>query len=383
MSSSVHLSNSPVEVLPLRGRKMLNDFIRLSWTMNEGDPCWVPPLIVDVKEFLDPKRHPFYKHGTAEKFVAYQDGKPVGRIIASDDPVLNNRKGTNLGAWGMFECVADPLVASALFDAAKKWSLDNHGREALIGPMDYSTNYPVGLLTEGFEYPQVYGMNHNPPYYHDLMIACGLERVHEMYAWFFDDSSKMLEKWQKRADWFLKRTKITFRSFDKKHFEKDVRLCRSVYNASLRDNWNYAELTDAEIHFFAKQLVRFADPGHIFLAFDEEKPVGFSITLPDLNQAIKPMNGRLFPFGIFKFLARRRHIRNSRMMVLCVDPEYRGRGISELLVLKTLDYGVHVRGYTTAELGWTYKDNTNVNHIIERVGGRPYKTYSLYELKTH
>lgn len=373
-----HTALSTIEVRPLQGRKMLRDFIQLSWIINGNDPCWVPPLIAEIKEFLNPHRHPFYQHGFAEKFVAYRDGRPAGRILVSDDPLLNNRKGTNFGSWGMFECIQDQEVAAALFQKAKEWSRKNYGRTTLIGPMDYSTNYQMGLLTEGFQFRQRYLMNHNPSYYHDLVTACGMRQVQQMYAWWFDNGQKMLEKWKKRSDWFLRRTRTTFRPFNVREFDKEVGHCRTVYNASLRDNWNYAELTDDEIRYFSQRLIQFVDPGHLFLAFDGERPVGFSVTIPDLNEALSKLNGRLFPWGIFKFLYYKRQIKTGRMMVLCVDPAYRRRGISELLVLKTLDYGLQ-RGYINAELGWTYKDNDNVNNIIKRVGGIPYKTYSIYE----
>lgn len=373
-----HTTSTTIDVRPMRNRRELRDFIQLSWMINKNDPCWVPPLIAEIKEFLNPRRHPFYQHGFAEKFVAYRDGRPVGRILVSDDPLLNHRKGTNFGSWGMFECIPSNEVAAALFQKAKEWSRINYGRTSLIGPMDYSTNYQVGLLTDGFQYRQRYLMNHNPSYYHDLVTDCGMKQVQQMYAWWFNNGPQMLEKWKKRAEWFLRRTRITFRSFNVKEFDKEVKHCRIVYNASLRDNWNYAELTDSEIRYFSQRLIQFVDPGHLFLAFDGERPVGFSVTIPDLNEALSQLNGRLFPWGIFKFFYYKRQIQTGRMMVLCVDPDYRRRGISELLVLKTLDHAIQ-RGYVSAELGWTYKDNNNVNNIIKRVGGIPYKTYSIYE----
>lgn len=371
---------SAIQVFPVTDRKTLNDFIQLAWTCNASDPMWVPPLRSEVRDFLNPKRHPFYEFGHAQAFLAYKDGLPAGRILASDDPKLNERKGTNSGAWGMFECVDDIEVARALFEAAKEWSRSNYGRDSLVGPMNYSTNYEMGLLTKGFDTPQRYGMNHNPPYYEHLVKDAGLTECQGLYAWWFPRSREMLEKWSKRLNWFLKRSQITCRTFDTKHFDREIQLCRDVYNISLRDNWNYAELSDREIEVMAKQLIHFADTKHIFLAFDGDKPVGFSITIPDLNEAIKPMNGSLFPFGFLKFMYYRRKIQSCRMMVLCIDPSYRRRGISELLVIQTLQHGLEV-GYNGGELSWTYRDNTAVNSIIERCGGFPYKEYGMYECR--
>lgn len=371
-------NNPPVQVVPVDNLKKLNDFIQLAWTCKASDPMWVPPLRMDVRNFLNPATHPFYEFGHAQTFIAYRGKKPVGRILVSDDPKLNARKGTNSGAWGMFECLDDLEAASKLFETAREWSCTNFKRSSIIGPMNYSTNYEIGLLTKGFDTPQRYGMNHNPPYYERLVKEAGLTTCQGLYAWWFQSSPEMLEKWEKRMNWFMKRTQITCRPFDPRHFEREVQLSRDVYNVSLRDNWNYAELSDREIEVLAKQLIQFADTKHIFLAFDGEKPVGFSITIPDLNEAIKPMNGRVFPFGFLKFLYHRQKIRNARMMVLCIDPQYRRRGISELLVMRTIQRGLEV-GYEGGELSWTYRDNTAVNSIIERCGGIPYKEYGIYE----
>jgi len=379
MSQSTSSSISgKIQVLPVQGKKMLNNFVQLAWTINQSDSMWVPPLKHEVRKFLDPQVHPFYEFGAAQAFLAYRDGVPVGRILVSDDPKLNERKGTNCGAWGMFECVDDVEVAKALFDSAMHWSREKFGRTSLIGPMNYSTNYEMGLLIRGFDTPQRFGMNHNPPYYESLVKAAGIVECQGLYAWWFPKSNEMLEKWAKRMNWFLNRSQITCRTFDAKHLDSEIRLCRDVYNISLRDNWNYAELSDGEIRQLACNLVKFSDPKHIFLAFDGEKPVGFSITIPDLNEAIKPLNGKLFPFGFLKFLYYRRRIKTCRMMVLCVDPNYRRRGISELLVIKTLQYGLEA-GYDGGELSWTYRDNTAVNSIIERCGGFPYKEFGIYE----
>ncbi|MDO4570399.1 MAG: GNAT family N-acetyltransferase [Planctomycetia bacterium] len=366
-------------LLPVRGRRMLNDFIRVAWIINRRDPNWIPPLICEVKEFLNPKKHPFYAHGSAEKFVLYRNNVPVGRILVSDDPVLNERQGTNFGAWGMFECIDDTEAAAMLFDAAKKWSRENFGRTSLLGPIDYSTNYPIGLLVRGFDTPPRYSMNHNPPYYEKLILACGMKNVQGMYAWWFRVAPDMLEKWGKRSDWLEKRTRIAIRPFEKRHIARDTALCKKVYNAALGENWNYAELSEKESAYFARRLVQFSDVGHIFLALDQSEPVGFAACIPDLNEAIKPLNGRLFPFGFLKLLRNRSRINTARMMVLCVHPNYRRRGISERLILRTLEYGLRERGYTHAELGWTYRDNHAVNRIIERCGAIPYKTYHLYE----
>ena len=363
---------------------MLNDFIRLAWTINASDPNWVPPLILDVKEFLDPKRHPFYTYGRAETFLAYRDGKPVGRILVSDDPHLNEEKNSSIGAWGMFECVNDQEVANALFQTAEKWSRENWGRTSIVGPMDYSCNYPIGLLIKGFDTPPKYMMNHNPPYYENLILNAGYSQVKTLYAWMFEDNCNMRAKWAKRIAWIANRTRVTVRPFDKKRFQSDVDACRAVYNDAQTVHWNYATLTEEEFKYYTSKLVAFLRPEQVLLAFDGEKPVGFAITLDDFNEAIKYANGKLFwygflPIGLIRTLWAGRHIKTGRVMALCVNKDYRNRGVSETLIYKTLDYGRRIMKYDRAELGWTFADNDKVNRIIERVGGVPYKTYGMYE----
>ncbi len=377
------MDESSIQVLPVRGGKMLNDFIRLSWTINSSDPNWVPPLIVEVKEFLNPKLHPFYEFGHAEKFVAYNRGKPIGRILVSDNPRLNAEKNSNVGAWGMFECIDNQQAANALFQAAENWSRHNYGRTSIIGPMDYSSNYPVGLLIEGFDTPVKYMMNHNPPYYQKLVEQAGNIEAKQMFAWMFNDNLNMREKWAKRIAWITERTGIVVRPFDRNRYEQEVQACREIYNQAQTDHWNYSTLSDKEFHYFAARLAQFARPEQLLLAFDGEKPVGFAVCIADLNEAIKLANGKLFwwglPIGLIRVLWAKRHIKTGRMMVLCVHKDYRGRGISETLIFKTLDYGRRLTHFTQAELGWTFADNTSVNNIIQRVGGVPYKTYAMYE----
>jgi len=371
-----------VEIREVATRRDLNRFVRVPWRTNAGDPNWVPRLIVEVKEFLDPKRHPFYLHGSATKFLAVRDGEAVGRILVSDDPAFNAFQGTNLGCFGMFESVDDPSVAAALLDAAAGW-LRARGRDAMRGPIDYSTNYPCGLLVEGFDTPPRAMMNHNPPYYAPLLERFGLVKAKDLLAWWFVDSCDMLAKWKRRTEWLARRGGITIRPFRKRDFDADVRRCNEVYSAATTRNWGFVPLSDAEFRHLAKQMATITDPQQVLLAEVDGKPVGFSITLPDLNEAIRPLNGRLttfgLPIGLMRLVFRMRRIKTARMMVLVILESHRRRGVAELLILHTLDYGKNVLHYTTAELSWTLEDNVLINRTVEAVGAKCYKRYRIYE----
>jgi len=363
-------------------RRDLDRFLRFPWRIYRDDPQWVPPLLADVREFLDRKRHPFYRHGEAAQFLALADGEPVGRILVSDDPRYNASHGTNLGSFGMFESVADPLVAATLLETAAGW-LRARGRTAILGPMDYSPNYPIGLLVDGFDTPPRVMMNHNPPYYAELLEAWGLEKVKDLYAWWFEDPYDMVAQWRRRAEWLARRGGVTIRPFNKRDFEAEVQRCHTVYDAARKDLWDFVALTDAEFHYFASRLRKIAIPEQALLAEIDGKPVGFSITLPDINEAIRPLNGRLttlgLPIGLARLAYRIRRVKTARMMILVLLEGYRRKGISELLILRTLDHGKNVIGYTGAELSWTLEDNELVNRTVERVGAKRYKTYRVYE----
>jgi GNAT superfamily N-acetyltransferase len=300
----------------------------------------------------------------------------------SDDPRYNAEHKTNLGCFGMFDSADDPEMAQALIESASNW-LRSRGRTSILGPIDYSTNYICGMLVEGFHTPPRILDNHNPPYYGPLMEACGLTKAKDMYSWWFDDSKDMRSMWRERAERINRRGKITIREFNVRDFDAEVQRCNTVYNGAMEHNWGFVSLTQAEFRYMATRLKQLAEPRMVLLAEVDGYPVGFSITLPDMNEAIRPLNGRLFPYGmptnLVRFLWRKRHVKSARMIVLDILERYRRRGIAEMLILKTLEFGKNVAKYTGAELGWTLEDNYLVNQTIEAVGGKKYKVFRIYE----
>jgi GNAT superfamily N-acetyltransferase len=373
---------APLEVREVRDGSDLDRFLKVPWRIYEDDPQWVPPLLIDVKEFIDRRKHPFYLHGEATHFIAVRGDETLGRILVSDDPLCNRDHNENVGCFGMFETIDDPATAHALLDAAAEW-LRKRGRSIMRGPIDYSMNYPCGLLVDGFDTPPRIMMNHNRRYYADLLQSWGLQKAKDLYAWWFVDSHDLVARWQARAERLARRGNITIRSFHINDFMAEVARCRTIYNDTMGELWGFAKLTEPEFQFLAKRLKQLAMAEQVLLAEVGGRPVGFAITLPDINEAIRPLNGRLtrfgLPLGLLRFMRNKRHIKTARMAVLDVLKEYRRRGVAELLILRTLDYGKNVVGYTAAELGWTLEDNVAVNNTIEAVGGRRYKTYRVYE----
>lgn len=373
---------SPITVSPVESRRDLREFVDFPWQVYRDDPQWVPPLKHEVRRFLDRRRHPFYRHGEALPLLARLGNRVVGRVVVSDDPRYNEQHGTNLGAFGMFECLDDTGAAAALVDAASAW-LRGRGRTHMWGPIDYSTNYPCGLLVDGFDAPPRVMMNHHPPYYESLLASCGFRRAKDLYAWWFTDPHGMLERWRRRADRLAQRSGVTVRPLRFDDFEAEVERCMHVYNESWEQSWGFVKMTRDEFYYLARSLRRLAVPELLLLAEYEGEPIGFSMTLPDFNEALRPLNGRLttcgLPIGLARFLWRLRRVKTARMAVLGVREGFRRRGVTELLILSTLDHGKNVEGYTAAELSWTLEDNELINRAIETVGARRYKTYRLYE----
>ena len=375
-------SSVPTTVREVRLPGDLDRFLKLPWRVYADDPQWSPPLLIEVKRFLDRRKHPFYKHGEATQFIAMRGDECVGRVLVSDDSNYNEQHNSETGCFGMFECIDDRPTAHALLDAAAGW-LKKRGRTSVLGPIDYSTNYQCGLLVEGFHTPPRVMMNHNRPYYAGLLESWGLRKTKDLYAWWFVDSHDLESRWKTRVERIAKRSGVVVRSFRMGDFEDEVIRCKDIYNEAMGDLWGFVKLTKEEFIYLAKQLKQMAIADHILIAEIDGRPIGFSITLPDINEATGPLNGRLtrggLPLGLLKFMREKRRIKTARMVVLDVLKKYRRRGVAEMLILRTLDYGKNTLGYTGAELSWTFDDNDLVNRPIEAVGAKRYKTYRIYE----
>lgn len=373
---------APVRVRQVRTWRDQYYFTRLPWLIYRNDPAWIPPLLIEVKEFLNPRKHPFLQHGTAAQFLACQDGCPVGRVLVSEDPRYNAKHGTKTACFGMFESIESPQVTAALLEAAANWARSRNLNH-LMGPIDYSINYPCGLLIEGFQYPPRVMMNHNPPYYEGLLEGWGLTKSKDLYAWWFDTDNERLHTWMERVRRVEQRCRAVIRPFDMNNFESEIERCAKVYAATRYDQWAFIDLTPAEFRYFAKRLAQFARPEMVLIAELDGKAVGFSIAVPDFNEAIRPLNGRLtswgMPIGAVRLFQRLRQVKIARVMVLGLIPGYRHRGIAEQMIYRTIDHGVGRLGFEGAELSWTLEDNDAINRTVSAVGGKLYKRYRIYE----
>jgi GNAT superfamily N-acetyltransferase len=371
----------PIEVTQVNSPKERDAFIKFPWRIYANDPAWVPPLLIERKEFLS-RKHPFYEHGDAALFLARSAGEIVGRIMASDDPNYNAHHGTNVGCFGLFESIDDPQVAAVLFEAAANW-LRGKGRDEIMGPIDYSTNYVCGLLIDGFQHQPMLLTSHNPPYYGSLIEGWGFEKIMDLYAWWFADPAEAAVRLRRLANALRKRLEVvSFRPVNLRDIVADGRRIRDIYNEAWRNNWGYVPFTEKEFDYMTKELKPLVVPELAIIAEVAGQPVGFILAIPDINVALRHVkNGRLttfgLPIGLAKILYYKGKTKTARLIALGVVPKFRRHGIAEMLVLRVIEEGMHKRGFTP-ELSLTLETNFMINRFLEAIGAARYKTYRIY-----
>jgi GNAT superfamily N-acetyltransferase len=355
----------------------LREFIQLPWTVNAGDPHWVPPLRMQVRTLLDRDKHPFHRHAEVEYFLARRSGRVVGRIAAIVNHRHNEFHDERTGFFGFFEVLDDREAAAALLDAASGW-LRERGMERVRGPMSFSTNEELGVLVEGFDHPPTILMTHNPPYYGPLLEGLGWEKAKDLLA-FRHEGGEPTERLLRGSQRIAARAGVAIRTLDMKRFRQEVELIQDIYNSAWARNWGFVPMTEAEIAFMAKELRPVVDPELCLFAELEGKAVGFSLALPDVNVALKKLpSGRLLPFGWLRLLLEMRRIRSFRVITLGLRPGHQHSGIGAGLYLRTWSEGLR-KGYTSAEASWILEDNLEMVQAVEKMGWYVYKRYRIYE----
>jgi GNAT superfamily N-acetyltransferase len=380
-ASSLPPLPSDVQVTPVRGSAEKMQFIRFPYGIYRDDPSWVMPLEMERKDFLDPKKNPFFEYGEVELFLARRGSELVGRIAAIRNPRHMQEHGTKEGFFGLFECANDAGIARALLDTAAAW-LRERGLDSMLGPANFSSNQDWGLLIDGFGSPPAIMMPHNPPYYTALLEACGLTKAKDLYAFELSSSAEPPEKVVRIAEKLRQREGVTVRPVNMKDLDAEVRRIKEIYNSAWEKNWGFVPFTDAEFDHLAKDLKAIVRPELALLAEVQGEPVAFALTVPDANQAIKAANGRLthfgLPIGLVKLLLASRRIDRLRLIILGIKEGYRRRGLDAILYLDTLRTAKRL-GYVGGEISWTLEDNHLVNRAIESMGAQRSKTYRVYQ----
>lgn len=368
-----------IQIQRVEGKKSLMDFIKLPWKIYGDDPHWVPPLIKERKDYFNSQKNPFYQHSQIQLFLALQNGKPVGRIAALVNHNHNRFHDEKTGFFGFFETYPQYSIAQKLLDQACSW-LKERGMKVMRGPMNFSTNDQCGLLVEGFGFSPMIMMPYTPPYYPEYMEEYGLKKAKDLYAYLINHRQQPPERIRRAAERMKEKTCFHFRQVNLKRFKDEVKLIKEIYNQAWSKNWGFVPMTDEEFDHLAKGLKKLVAPELVLIAEVNGEPAGFSMALPDYNQALKRINGRLFPWGIFKLLWYAKRIDAIRVLTTGVVHKYQKRGIDLIFYLETFDRGVK-KGYKKGELSWILEDNLLMNRALEDLGAKLYKKYRIYETK--
>ncbi|HEX6460785.1 MAG TPA: hypothetical protein VF032_17855 [Thermoleophilaceae bacterium] len=367
-----------IEVRPVAGRREMREFIMLPFSLYRESPNWVPPLISERKRHLDRAKNPFFEHAEAEYFLAWRDGRPVGRISAHVDHRFNEFQRNEWGLFGFFECEDDEDAAAALLATAESW-LRSRGRDRMVGPMDFSTNHECGLLVEGHELKPQILENWHHPYYRRLLEENDMRKAMDLLKWqiMANEHHRVLPVIYKLAGKVETEHGIKVRKMRRRDLKDEVRAFMEVYNSAWERNWGFVPLTDAELESYAKELKPILDEKWALIAEKDGHVVGAALTLDDYNQVLAKLNGRLLPFGWIRFLRERRKMDEIRVFALGVKPEYQHTGTAAAFYVDVWET-VRANGVKRAETGWILETNEPMNRAMEALGGDVVKRYRIY-----
>lgn len=368
-----------LQVNPVNNRHEQRLFIRLPWSIYADDPEWIPPLILERKEHLSP-RNPYFEHARYQSWIAYRDGNPVGRISAQIDQLHLDRCSEKEGFFGMIEAEDNAETFSALFQTAESW-LRDHGMHRVMGPYNLSINQEVGLLVDGFGTPPFMMMGHAWPYYATRIEENGYEKIKDLFAYIIDSFIEVPATMQR----IVKRAKkrVTIRSLHKSNFDEDIKIIGDIFNDAWSENWGFLPYTEAEFNQLAKDFKLVLDFELVKIAEVDGKPAAFMVVVPNINEAIRDLNGRLFPIGWLKLLWRLkvRFPQTARLPFMGVRKQYHDSILGAALAFMVI-HAAHApalkRGVKKTELSWILEDNYGIRNIIESIGGTIHKTYRIY-----
>ena len=368
-----------LQVNPVNDRQKLRQFIRLPWSIYSDDPAWVPPLLLERKEHLSP-HNPYFEHARYQSWIAFRDGTAVGRISAQIDQLHLDQHQADEGFFGMIEAENDADTFAALFQTAESW-LRDQGMRRVLGPYNLSINQEAGLLVDGFGTPPFMMMGHARPYYGARIEEMGYQKIKDLYAYIIDsnfEASAAMQTIVKRA-----KKRVTIRSLRKANFDEDIKIIEDIFNDAWSDNWGFLPYTEAEFNQLAKDFKLVLDFELVKIAEVDGASAAFMVVVPNINELIRDLNGRLLPIGWLKLLWRLKvkFPQTVRLPFLGVRKQYHdsflGAALPFLMIQAAWAHAIK-RGVKKAELSWILEDNKGINDIIESLGATVYKTYRIY-----
>ena len=360
-----------------------NAFVDFAWEVYKEDPAWVPPLKDEVHGLLDPRRNPWFGHGRAQLWLAERGGRTVGRISAQVDELVQEHMGPGIGQWGMFEAL-DRDTAAALIRTAEDW-LHEQGMTRALGPISISIWDEPGLLIEGFKQPPMVMMGHHRPEYAGWIEAAGYAKAKDLYTYELDIRIDMIPVIDRLIRSGEANPRINVRTVDTGRFKEEAAIILHLLNDAWSDNWGFVPLTEAEIAYAAKKLKPIIYEDLVRIAEYDGEPVAFMITIPDINELIRDLDGNLFPFGWAKLLWRLRKPRTSRVRVplMGVAKKLQGSRLAGQLAFMMIEHTRRVcigkYGVTHGEFGWVLDDNQGMMSIAQLPGADINHVYRIYE----
>lgn len=354
----------------------LKTFVDFPFQLYKNNPYWVGELKADTLKLLRPD-NAFWTHARRKLLLAYRDGQAVGRLCALVNDTFNEYQKENIGFFGFFDCVHDKAVSHALFQEAEKW-LKAQGVSAVRGPANPSSNHVYGLLTDSFDKMPAIMMPYNFPYYMELIEQEGFDKVKDLLAFERtkdDKFSPVFEKIVTRAS----RTKgLVLRRLNLKKLKEEASVIRKIYNDAWAENWGHTPISEQEIQDMVQELKWIVKPEGTCVAEVDGVPAGFYIAIPNMNHILRILQGSLLhPVRTLKALWKWPKIRDARLIMLGVDPNYRKRGLDLVLIKHIVDYGVAI--WDEAELSWILEDNEGIIRAMTEAGCRQTKRYRLYQ----
>lgn len=371
-----------IEIHEVTFDKGINDFINFPHDLYKDDLNYVPEIFIGQKDMMNPKKYPFHLYGKVKYFLAKKNNQIVGRIAAIDNPNYNHHFNCKVGFFGFMDFIEDQEVVNALLDKASAFAKEN-GNEYLMGPTNFTTNETAGTLVEGFNEPAKIMMTYNKPYYGRLFEKYGLAKEMDLYAYMIY-TNKASEKALRIAEALeerLKKMGITIRNFNLKDIDNEAKRIQKIYNQAWDENWGFVPFTDAEFEYLKNDLKMIVDPKFAFIAEKHGEPIGFGLTVPNINEVlIKNKRGKLFPFGIFRLLLGKGKTKTVRVLALGILKEYRKSGIEAIFFAKNIAEAKR-RNLIGGEASWVLENNEPMRAAAEHLNGERYKTYRLYKTK--
>jgi GNAT superfamily N-acetyltransferase len=370
-----------VEVRSVSGGRDLRRFIDLPYRLHANHQLWVPPLRFERRLFLNRRLNPFFSHGEGEYFLARRNGRVVGRVSAHINHAFNDYQKKSWGWFGFLELEHDEEVARALLDAAASW-LHARGSERMVGPADFSMNDEAGVLIEGFELRPMVRQPWHPPYYRQLVEMLGMTKAIDLLMWNLEvsDRERVLPVIFELADKLESEHGIRVRPMRRRQLRRDLDAFAEVYNSAWSQNWDFVPYSKKDLDAYAQELHLVFDKHWFMIAerVDSGEVVGMAITIPDINQVLAKMRGRILPTGWWHFLRKSRTIDRVRVGFLGVKPEYQHTGVAAKLYVEHFNAAA-ARPQSGGEMGWILETNTAMNRGMEAMGGRVVKRYRIYE----